>query len=1797
MNDRPNAVASDLPTAPAVRSHADDPAPGRQPPEHGGDAKSGGRAADVVAPRLSLDHTSRLTYASLQNAVPLLRAVVIEAGSGGLPGGTLRLDVHPAFARPREWTFAALKPNETLTLPNRDVTLDGAFLDGLDEAERGVIRLEATFASGRDPLAAEGAVDLLARDEWGGFAEMGQLLAAFVQPGDRHVAQVLKRASAILEEGRLPGGLEGYQSGDAARVWSLAAAIWSAVEGLKLTYALPPASFERSGQKVRTPSRIVAEELATCLDTTLLLLACFEAAGLNGAAVFTQGHAFAGVWLVERTLPEPEVRDVTELRKAIVAREFVPMETTLLTGGRAGRFRTAIAQGTAQLEEAREHEFEMAVDIARCRSAGIRPLARLSSRDPAEEAPAGEVKVVAPTPGEAVRPPEDFTPPETPEEAAPATPEGRIDRWQRKLLDLTLRNRLLNFKDTKQSVPLRCDDVGKLEDELTEGRAFRIISLPDENPRGGRDPEQYLRETGEDIDARTVRDALARGELCSPVPGAEMRARLTALYRKAKSDLAEGGTNTLFLAIGFLRWKQSERETRVLRAPLLLVPVTLQRASAASPFRLVHQGDEVRFNLTLLEKLAEQGITANDLKGELPRDDAGLDIARIFRRVREIVRDVPGFEVIDEAALSTFSFSKYLMWKDLVERTDQLRANRLVAHLIDTPETPFVGVGDPGLPRPDEVERRLPPAETFTPLPADASQLAAVAGAAEGRDMIVIGPPGTGKSQTIANLIAHCLAHGKTVLFVAEKAAALDVVHRRLTAYGLGDAVLELHSNKADKKGVIAQLGRAWEREADDEGAARWERLSDDLGLERDRLNDYVTALHARHPNGLSVFEAVGLTVGSASGVRSSDPLRLRWDNNNAHDAASLDALRRLAGDLGETAPRVRDPGALRLIEPPSEGWSNTWVSSLRTALDDLGAVLPEYLEARRRFADAVGQGPAGDPGALPGLAAAGLGELEGDRSALGALDPGEVHKAVRSLIADQASLDEAERRLTVSYAARDLPKVPVDRLDADLRRANASFWPLSMIRRAAVRRELATYASGRPDPAVDLPFLEDMQERLAALDAGPLSVVPDWKGRGTDAAALQRAAERVAEVRAAAIEAGVADGAFDAPTRRLASALSDAHSGFAARLAAFAVIAGREPDMDAADLAKALSDLRGQLARLQDWLLWRGLVRQAEVRGLAPLAAALDAGFIDGSEAEAAFLKAYGDWWVPLAIDATEPLRAFIGWQHQKRIEAFRDLDARHQEMAADRVRHRIAHGLPAPTGVPANSSLGRLRSLMGQSRPRASIRAVLEGLGPAVTQLTPCVLMSPLSIAQYLPAGQATFDLVLFDEASQITTWDAIGAIARGTQSIIVGDPKQMPPSRGFDRVQEDDEDALALHERDQASILDEAVAAGVPQNVLRVHYRSRDEGLIAFSNHRYYDGRLVTFPAPRDWGQAVQLHKVDGTYERGASRTNPDEARAVSSFVVHRLRDWLELDEADRPTLGVVTFNIQQQQRILDHLDAARGDDDRLEWFFSEDREELVIVKNLENIQGDERDVMVFSTTFGRDAAGKLSMNFGPMNQDGGQKRLNVAVTRARREMHVFSSIDASDIDVSRTKAQGVRDLRDFLDYAARGPEALASADTGSMGGVDSPFEADVKAAFEALGWEVRTQIGVSGYRIDLGIVHPDHAGRYLAGIECDGASYHSSPTARDRDRMREAVLRGLGWEIERIWSTEWFSHKARVVDALDARLRELLAASRQTDDAARHAAAESAPIIGEDDGTGGIPQTRGDATTGMAGPDVV
>jgi hypothetical protein len=822
----------------------------------------------------------------------------------------------PSFLRPKTWTIDRVSAGDRLRIGDRRVDLDAGYLAGLNEAERGEITLRL---QARNELVFERRIPvrLLARDEWGGADDMVQLLPAFVMPNDPAVARLLRAAADRLAAHGHPSGLDGYQSGNPARAYMLAAALYSAVAGLGLHYAEPPASFEHRGQKIRRPTTIATDKLATCLDTTLLFAAALEAAGLHAVVLLFQGHAAVGAWLVDKTLGNAIETDAMEIRKALASGELVVFETTGVTHRPPMTFEASRQLVAHRFEEENIASFVSAIDVKRLRSGGITPLASHSALreivDQDSEAP-----VVLPLPASPSIP---IMPMEI-AEVKPTTAAGRIDRWQKKLLDLTLRNRLLNFPDSQKTVPFLCTDVGYLEDRLAQGMAVRLISLPEQNPLGERDAALYREVHGRDLQRNFAADALQRDELSSPLDQKHLESRLVDLYRQVRNDFAEGGANTLFLAVGFLRWKKKPQDERSYRAPLLLVPVKLERRSASSRFSLRYHEDEPRFNATLLQFLENDfNLRLPQFSGELPSDENGIDVPLVLALMRQAVRDVPGMEVLDETALSTFSFAKFLMWKDLVERTDALRENRVVRHLIDTPERPFEG-GDAPFRDERQLDRHYSPADIVSLLPADSSQIAASLAAAEGRDFVIVGPPGTGKSQTIANMIANCLAAGKTVLFVAEKTAALDVVYRRLREHGLGNHCIELHSNKADRRNFVGQLKVSWESRSRS-GTEDWISINERLRLRRDELNAYVDALHRCYPNGLTAYGAMGLTLRH----KSDHAPEMSWGQPDAHDKAARLELEMLAGEIGLVFQSIEMRPALRLVDFPD--WTSGWQDAL----------------------------------------------------------------------------------------------------------------------------------------------------------------------------------------------------------------------------------------------------------------------------------------------------------------------------------------------------------------------------------------------------------------------------------------------------------------------------------------------------------------------------------------------------------------------------------------------------------------------------------------------------------------------------------------------------------------------------------------------------------------------------------------------------------------------------------------------------------------------------------------------------
>jgi very-short-patch-repair endonuclease len=552
----------------------------------------------------------------------------------------------------------------------------------------------------------------------------------------------------------------------------------------------------------------------------------------------------------------------------------------------------------------------------------------------------------------------------------------------------------------------------------------------------------------------------------------------------------------------------------------------------------------------------------------------------------------------------------------------------------------------------------------------------------------------------------------------------------------------------------------------------------------------------------------------------------------------------------------------------------------------------------------------------------------------------------------------------------------------------------------------------------------------------------------------------------------------------------------------------------------------RQQPEALSKWIGYRARRTRLEHFGLGNLLAGLDAGHISINAAGDQFAVAYYQSIIRAAFQADRALAEFDGPAHDQVVQRFRDLDRARVALARSEVA--FAHYNGMPRGVAGEMMV--VHREIEKKRRHKPIRQLIKDAGTAIQAIKPVFMMSPISIAQYLEPGSVSFDLLIIDEASQVSPVDAFGAMARAKQVVVVGDDKQLPPTRFFRKMLDDDtsteDEDSGLNTGDLESILGLCVAQGISQRTLRWHYRSRHHSLIAVSNREFYDHLLYVVPSPTTITAMHGLHfhlVKDGIFDRGNTATNRIEARAVAHAVIEHAASY------PQKSLGVGAFSVAQRDAIRDELELLQRERSDLSSFFSAGKTEPLFVKNLENIQGDERDVIFISVGYARDQSGFLTMSFGPLSSEGGERRLNVLISRARERCEVFSSIQADDIDLQRARSRGAAAFKTFLRYAATG---VLDEQEPTGGKYDSDFERQVARSLEDLGHEVHCQVGTAGFLIDLAVVDRTRPGRYILGIECDGATYHSSRSARDRDRLRELVLRDRGWRIHRIWSTDWF-----------------------------------------------------------------
>ncbi len=1342
----------------------------------------------------------------------------------------------------------------------------------------------------------------------------------------------------------------------------------------------------------------------------------------------------------------------------------------------------------------------------------------------------------------------------TAEQPSPET-AAALEKLREKLLDISLRNRLIHSpvgKDRGRQLAV----VDELSDEIFEilhlqGKQMRFAPSQDEAPAASSDEDE------EDV-------YLPNGQGESTPPAAHhvdrilqtrltpdrLQKRLLNLYRSAREVEEEQGVSVLFLALGFLRWYESDSSELARHAPLILLPVDIERSNAKGRFRLTRRDQDLEPNLSLGAKLTNDfGLKLPDL----PENDEWLP-SDYFERVASAVSPQKRWRVLPNTMeLSFYSFAKFLMWRDLdPENLNPDSAGSGMEQLLG-------GTGfEPGaslFAADENLDRRFPDIKELGHiLDADTSQTQVLAAARKGRNLVVQGPPGTGKSQTIANMIAGAVLDGKRVLFVAEKRAALDVVHDRLVRCGLGPLCLELHSHKANRRLVYEDLKRTLDLGRPAEvGKHEYARLRQ----VRDALNQLSALLHrVDETTGETPYRVLGRLAALAEQACPPPDLRIAgsagWSRDEFEERAA--AVRTLAERTGEHGSERghRWRGVRRRLGPMDR---KRLTDALRVGIGRLDALQEEFQTVH-------------------GTGATHLEAIESTLELLGSLS--EQPSGTRELLLENPALfSRLDRSITLCQTVHSFQSLRDGLRSEVTENALSQEWDEVRSRIAQSGKGwFRWFDAGYRDAAGQLRSAQrsadrklDHRERLALLDrllecrrsaeairqddapAGREIFGHSWSDEETKVETLLPAlrwaaaqAERLGS--AAAAREQLAAIPPKSALRSLAGRLQKALSAWPAawdEIAALVELDLKETfgvenaeAIPLVTLRERLSSWAADPQGAEDWHRLSAAARGVSELGLDEFREHLAEGRLSVEHAGQTleWVRAEAVW---NRLRAGEPqLDSIDGEDRTRKVEEFKALDRKLLDLTAGQVALKHFQALP----LGAAGQIGLVRRELAKKKRHLKLRQLLDDAGEAVAAIKPVFLMSPLSIAQYLKPGRLTFDLLLIDEASQVRPADAMGAVMRCRQLVVVGDQKQLPPTSFFDRevaVEEDDEDPYAVQAGDMESILSLCEARGMPGGMLRWHYRSQHPSLIAVSNHEFYEDRLVFPPSPRSSGDRTGLSfvPVNGVYERGRSRRNPEEAEAVAEAVLVHAR------EHPGETLGVVALSVAQRDAIRNRMEFRRAEFSELEAFCREGEDEAFFVKNLENVQGDERDVIFISIGYGKDEDGYFSQNFGPVSSEGGERRLNVLFTRARKSCRVFASIRHDDIRLDTARRAGPRVLKRYLQYAETG-EMDIPIPTG--GEPDSPFEEAVASALQSHGYRVAAQVGSAGFRIDLAVYDPDDAGRFLLAVECDGARYHSSNWARERDRLRQSVLEQKGWTFHRIWSTDWFYGRDRELEKL-------------------------------------------------------
>jgi len=1340
--------------------------------------------------------------------------------------------------------------------------------------------------------------------------------------------------------------------------------------------------------------------------------------------------------------------------------------------------------------------------------------------------------------------------------------------WGERLLDLTKSNPLLGINRSRVSkLQVKSPDVASLFKALVIDEAALKMPLVLIKKKRQKQEEELTKLEGID-DTENEPDFIVHpGDIDFDAEPKTLHKLLKRIYDNGRSTVEERGVTTLHLTFGTLNWNDPLLGES--SSPLLLVPCQLESYGPNSHMRLKMLDEELQVNPALEFYLRKKHHIDLPIFSEEPTVES---LRLFFAQVQDCINE-QNWNIDNKSWLSTFTFESLVMYKDLQAMVEIAQENPLIAALANartlSEDSETLGEELDDL----EVLKTVP----IPVLPADASQLRALTIAQSGKHLVIKGPPGTGKSQTITNLIAEAIGQGKKVLFVSAKMAALNVVHDRLSNLGLGRFCLEAHSTKAGKLKIIEELKRTLELPLDGNCTLLEEQL-EELKKIKVNLNNYVKEIHiVKEPLGKTIYQAIGKLE------------KLHAFESIGFDLPWSDVTSVSRENLSEKIEALENISVQSNIfnEKNTHPWRNFVVISEQPISSE---VIKKYLQTITTNFELVANSLHELKDLLiPTEAEFQLTEFSNLLEVLNSLAKtdelpdgwlGKTEKELEEIedLLELASTKSEEYQAILktyekitSLSSNDLLDLlnPLNKkFNSWTRVISPKFWQWkSSIRSQFIENADTSYSA----LCSYLKMATSLKKMDTWFDSNSKIITKYVIDPHINSQLLKA---NIIHVKAAhELQTAISRKVIKKPKKEVLNISSQHHKSISRILeiignedleTAITMTESSWPDgfIDEGNIkTSAISSVQSRckevltsIQKMHEWIVFQSLISKCKDLGLSNLLLELEE--IGVKDAPEIFEKRFYSQWVETFLNTNPLLLEFTGSLREEKIKQFKDLDRKLQISMLKRIQYDASEPARSVIGAQNNfgngGEVGILRKELQKRKRIKPLRRLFDEIPHVLQALKPCLLMSPVSVSTFLKPGSVNFDLVVFDEASQLPTPEAIPSILRGKQIIVAGDENQLPPTTFFSAssiFEEESESDSSEEFEPLESLLDNCIAIEpvFQESKIVWHYRSKDERLIQFSNRFFYNNSLITFPASTtsDEGRGVHLiYTEKGTWDRGRSRTNRVEAQRVAELVIEQFKKYPER------SLGVASMNASQKEAIEEALDGLISSKPELQAFMDANRPEPFFVKSLENVQGDERDTIIICIGYAKTPTGALSLNFGPLNSEGGWRRLNVLVTRAKWQTFLVTSLQSHELSAINPLNKGAIMLRNYIQYVEQGgklphdPVTTTSEETND-------FEDSIATSLRDRGLIVDEQVGASEYRIDLAIRDPRDKNRYIMAVECDGATYHHTKTARDRDMLREEVLRSQGWKIYRVWSTDWFRDRE---EALKGILSGLEAAKR-------------------------------------------